>query len=97
MSRTEISDAPGLTHLRHALRRDVSYDWEGSAKVRSDWPYALQFMDGQRRATILLAPKNRVLSVLGRESGITMRVKLAEGLQVYFDQLVRQVETGAEE
>ena len=56
LNRHEISEARGLKHLRHALRQDVSYAWEDSAKPNSEWPYALQFIHGPRRETLLLHP-----------------------------------------
>ena len=93
LSRRDISEAPGLTHLRHALRQDVSYTWNDSATRNVEWPYALQFIDEQRRVTLLFHPQKQLMMMLGGDSHIALGDKLAHGLRIYVDQLVGRPES----
>jgi hypothetical protein len=67
-----LTDKPGLAHLRHALTYDANFDW-GQRRVESfgtsedgphnlhfavdDWPYALEFARGDRKAVVLFPRK----------------------------------------
>ena len=95
LSRQKISQAPGLTHLRHALRQDVSYAWTKLTTRNSEWPYALQFIRDQRRVTLLFHPNKQLMTMLGSDSHVTLGDKLAHGLQVYINQLVERPKSGA--
>lgn len=50
----EISDAPGLVHLRHALTQDRNFRWgESPSDLGPAWGLAIQLGEGPEALTIL--------------------------------------------
>lgn len=50
---TDISQAPGLVHARHALVDDASFEWgRPRADCEANWEFALRFGDGRRQVTV---------------------------------------------
>lgn len=64
----DLSSAPGLVHLRHALTQTANYEWDrratASAATDSEsWAYALRFGDGEDELIVLL---NSSMNMLGK-------------------------------
>lgn len=53
----DLTDQPGLIHLRHALTQDASFEWAGRRSEpidpNSDWAYAMQFADDRNDGEFL--------------------------------------------
>jgi hypothetical protein len=53
----DLTDQPGLIHLRHALTQDVSFDWAGRQRKplngAGPWKYAMRFSDDGHHVVIL--------------------------------------------
>jgi hypothetical protein len=55
----DISNAPGLTHLRAALLEDSSFDWSAAGSPDTNWDSSLVFEESEGaepRAVILFSP-----------------------------------------
>lgn len=54
----ELSDKPGLVHLRHAFTQDADFDWTGRRRQllqdSGPWAYALRFSRGTAALVVLL-------------------------------------------
>jgi hypothetical protein len=57
-----LSDAPGMIHLRNAILTDDNYNWGESADT-FDWRWCLEFSRDRQKVTILF---NEDFSILGR-------------------------------
>lgn len=89
-SRFDLTKAPGLVHLRHALTSDSNYIWEESAPAPSTWRWALQFGDADQPLLVLLTDD---LATIGKLAGGSSSLAviscrpMAETLQQYFQEL----------
>lgn len=61
----DVTAAPGISHLRHSLVNDGSFDWSATDENgQPAWEYALDFEAGDVSAMVMFAPKcNRALLV----------------------------------
>jgi hypothetical protein len=89
---TDLSQARGQTHLRHALMSDRNYDWEAlpDRAVTASWPWQLRFYQGDRETTVWLsgdfcwiAKRNPGSAALVARSCVPM----ADALHQYFQVL----------
>jgi len=94
LTRTSISHAKGLTHLRHALRQDVSYCWDTCVVKNPNWSHGMQFIDGDQKLTLVFDLQIGALQTL--ESRITLQLteKMARGIETYFQEISVNVATG---
>jgi len=53
--RKDLTDAPGMVHLRHALLTDSNYLWMKRPEVPDTWRWVLRFSQGDRYVLILLS------------------------------------------
>ena len=83
--RFDVSQAPGMIHLRHSLINDKSFSWSASLDdCQPNWPYALRFSGDGRSATLLfdfhcrqalLAERNARASIEPMAKGVETFVK----------------------
>ena len=94
LTRTSISHAKGLTHLRHALRQDVSYCWDTSVIKNPNWSHGMRFIDGDQQLTLVFDLQIGALQTV--ESRITLQLneKMVGGVETYFQELSVNVSTG---
>ncbi|MBX9790078.1 MAG: hypothetical protein K2Y37_14270 [Pirellulales bacterium] len=74
---------PGLNKARTILLQDNAFAWDepaGSCEPR--WQYALEFRDGQRRATVLIALDCPRVKLVEREASASIR-PIAEPLREF--------------
>jgi hypothetical protein len=54
----DLSDQPGLVHLRFIFTQDAHFEWAGRKRVpldaELDWAYALRFVEGEQELIVLL-------------------------------------------
>jgi hypothetical protein len=87
VSRLDLTDAPGMVHLRHAITSDSSYVWSQTAPAPDAWRWALRFYDADRQLLVLLTAD---LATLGKSTTDFSPVEviscqpMAETLQQYF-------------
>ena len=86
IDRKDITQTPGMVHLRNAILTDTNYRWDHEI-ANDDWRWCLQFAGNDRKATILF---NEDFSILGRMNQRADQVRvvdcqpMAETLQEYF-------------
>jgi hypothetical protein len=66
--RNDVTQWPGIDHVRHGLLEDVNFNWENQPPPfdHIEWTSALEFIDGQRQLAVVF---NRD-GYLGRSDGI---------------------------
>jgi hypothetical protein len=86
----DLTNKPGLVHLRYALTQDANFDWSGLRTVPladpGDWAYALRFTDGTHTTYVLLERELRRLGVVDLGPGTIKSVpcpRLAAKLERY--------------
>jgi hypothetical protein len=90
VSHLDLTNAPGMVHLRHALTSDSNYVWSESAPAPAAWRWALRFHDTDRQLLVLFTAD---LAILGKSTAGTPPVEMiscqpmAETLQQYFTAL----------
>ena len=55
--RQDVTQWPGVEHVRHSLLEDVNFTWDNTPP-RFDvikWKYALEFIDGARRLIVVFS------------------------------------------
>jgi hypothetical protein len=96
--RYDVSTAPGLVHLRHALLEDRSFSWPSREGIPSAaWRWGLQFSKRASAAvwleqTIWFTSDCRLMAVEGRGEGAGRSIlcePIAEGLGTMFRELAR--------
>lgn len=76
----DMDHVRGLTHLRHALLEDVSFDFRAAEPSEPPhWEYAVRFGDGDRVATVLVSLADARLAVAGRPGTVSM-APIAKGV-----------------
>ncbi len=85
----DISDAVGLSHLRHALLQDVSYDWHATPGSLPCWQHALQFVGDQERTTLLFDLDQRYVFILEQGQQGVLHAKITQGLREYLTGLTQ--------
>lgn len=54
VERSDATRLPGMTHLRHGLVNDGSFDWSGTDDAcHPAWTHGLRFEDGSRATTLV--------------------------------------------
>jgi hypothetical protein len=55
--RQDVTQWPGIDHVRHGLLQDVNFNWDNTAPRLNDikWEYALEFIDGSRRLIVVFS------------------------------------------
>ncbi len=90
VSRLDLTNAPGMVHLRHALTSDSNYVWGQSAAAPAAWRWALRFQDADRQLLVLFTAD---LATLGKSATNSSPAEviscqpMAETLQQYFTAL----------
>lgn len=85
-TRTDISRAPGLVHLRRGLVEDANFDWERAAPAGAAWDAAFAFYDTTSAATpaavlvIDFDPAGGTLGLAGRDGRVRLG-RLEKGLR----------------
>lgn len=87
VARRDISQTPGLIHLRHSLISDNSFNWSAPLDdCRPDWAYALRFSKGQRSATLLLDLDCRQALLAATAARVSIE-PMAKGLAAFLEEL----------
>ena len=64
-SKQNITNAPGMVHLRHMFIQDHTYRWDqGVTELPPNWAFALRFKDSTGTTTLVFAPTNYVVEHL---------------------------------
>jgi hypothetical protein len=88
--RIDVSQAPGLVHLRHSLISDQSFVWSAPLDAcQPHWPYALRFAGDKRSATLLVDFDCRQALLAERNARASIE-PMAQGLEVFVNE---QLET----
>jgi hypothetical protein len=91
----DVSQAPGLTHLRNALLEDHSFDWPvHAADSSTDWRWALRFRDGKgpRLVALFSADEQLGKSFAGDESIVAVSCRpISRGLSEMYVEMIGQV------
>jgi hypothetical protein len=56
VAKVDLSDEPGLIHLRHVFTQDANFQWDARERepvAASDWAYAVRFGEGDTSVTVL--------------------------------------------
>ena len=65
---------PGLNKARTILLQDNAFAWDGPAEsCQPRWQYALEFRDGERRATVLISLDCPRIKLAGRDGTLSIR------------------------
>ena len=90
----DISKAPGLTHLRHALLEDRSFVWPARPAVRQPrWHWAIGFREGNDKRMTLVAftaDWKRATNYRSRSNEVVSSEPIAEGMAIMFSDLMPQ-------
>lgn len=86
----DLTGAPGLIHLRHALTQDDSYDWDAAAvDLAPTWEVAFRFSDGDDAVWVLLSEQLDYLGKAGADGRsidvLPLQPKVGPVLRQYFD------------
>ena len=90
VSQTDLSDARGLVHLRHALVTDTNYLWNETAIAPVPWRWALRFQEADDSVLVLFSADLATLGKLTSDSPTVDVIScqpMAETLQQYFADL----------
>ena len=90
VSRTDLSDARGMVHLRHALVTDTNYLWNETAMPTVLWRWALQFQEADDSVLVLFSTDLATLGKLTSDSPTVEVIScqpMAETLKQYFAHL----------
>lgn len=88
---TDLSEARGQAHLRHAFLSDSNYVWEtqlNHAEIK--WYWSLRFYEGKQQTDLLLSENLDVIGKSASESqpGVALSCEpMAASLKPYFDAL----------
>ena len=85
----DISKSPGLSHLRHALRQDASYEWERDPQLPHDWQFGLQFTEDHETVLMVFQLSDRAAWVDPSSAPLTLGNTLSQGLNVYFQEILK--------
>lgn len=92
-ARIDVSQAPGLVHLRHSLISDQSYVWSAPLDAcRPHWPYALRFADEKHSATLLIDFDCRQALLAEQNARVSIE-PMAKGLEVFVNEQLETAET----
>jgi hypothetical protein len=82
----DVSTSPGMAHLRHWLRQDVSYQWDAKLAATAAPPYVLTFRDGEQFAQFLLdiECKNMWQGIDGPR--VRLSERMSSGLQTFIEE-----------
>jgi hypothetical protein len=91
----DVSQAPGLTHLRNALLEDHSFDWPVyTAGASTDWRWALRFRNERPSCLVVLfsADDQLGMSFAGDESITAVSCRpISRGLSEMYVDMIGQV------
>lgn len=85
----DLSDKPGLIHLRFVFTQDANFGWSEIASQRVDvadaqWAYALRFEEGERQLVILLREDFEEIGKLqGERVGVLPSGRIAASVGTY--------------
>ena len=98
LEKVDISRAPGLVHLRHALVQDASYAWDEAVGGGEDlqWRYALRFSRNEKEAEFAFDLDRRRAKLVGRERAAALSPHLARGLHTFFDDHLNRAQTAGD-
>ncbi|HUY89471.1 MAG TPA: hypothetical protein VMV10_12120 [Pirellulales bacterium] len=86
-ARWDVSQAPGLIHLRHSLINDNSFLWSAPLDdCQPGWPFALRFTSGERAATLLVDFDCRQALLVERKARISIE-PMSKGLASFIREL----------
>jgi hypothetical protein len=85
--RQDVTQWPGIDHVRHGLLEDVNFAWDDISPRFNDikWKYALEFIDGSRRLTVVFS-EDGYLGRLDQTDTLTVARK-ATGWREFFSEL----------
>ena len=80
----DVTDVPGMVHLRNSLLTDSNYDWTAKVKMPS-WQWCLQFAGEGQEVQVLFTENFGEIGLLenGRHREVSCR-PMAETLREYF-------------
>ncbi len=96
--RRDVSQAPGLVHLRRGLVEDANFAWpapDGNRRPSGDWDHALAFSrpeDRQRPPTVVAIDLDGDgwLTVVGRPGRVSLG-RLGKGLRTWIEATTRDL------
>ena len=83
VQRTDISDARGLIHARHALIDNANFAWDAPNECTPVYEHAIRFTSGDAVATFLLDLDCRRIYLLEADRGATITPFAATALKKY--------------
>ncbi len=91
LRRIDLTDAPGLLHLRQALIVDASFAWAAQPTASAadpQWQFALEAQDEQRQVVALLDLEREWIRKL--DGGPTVKLTISEGLRTFFKEALER-------
>jgi len=83
----DLSNKPGLVHLRFVFTQDVNFAWDArrrEAAGAGDWAYALRLVDGRRQLVVLLRRDfNEIGKLDGPNVDVVASPRIASSLRQY--------------
>jgi hypothetical protein len=94
-NRRDVSQRPGLLHLRSALLEDRSFEWPASDVVPGNWECVLVFRDegGDSRAIVLITSDWKYLG-LPKQKSLSCE-PISEGLAEFFGDLLADLRSAS--
>ena len=85
--RQDVSQWPGIDHVRHGLLQDVNFNWDSKSRRSNEinWKYALEFIDGDRRLTVVFS-QDDLLGRSDQTNTLTIAPK-ATGWREFFSEV----------
>lgn len=92
----DVSEAPGFTHARHALTLNRSFEWDADDACAANWTYAMEFVQGERSAIVLIDPNCRFVRLLRDGKQAVLNPTVANGLALVLDEQLADRDTSKE-
>ncbi len=84
--RTDLSQARGQAHLRHALLSDRNYEWQKPAQASKDWHWRLRFHEDKRETLVCLSEDLETIGKPDAETALSC-APMTASLRQYFEAL----------
>ncbi len=88
----DISQAPGLVHLRATLVDDRYYQWDELAPMSSPAPaelYRLRFEEGDQQIELTIEPDTGMVSHVERQQSVPLIAASAQAVRAYLKEIHR--------
>jgi hypothetical protein len=96
--RKNVSHAPGLSHVRHSLINDASFEWgEPEGDCKPVWKYGLQFGNPQSHVMVLFDPDCRRAILAEHGKSVALNPRAMEGIATFLKEQFGEKEEKKEE